>query len=188
MRVRFVPAPGCAKARPVDQVDRRLHGRRPPDQCAPFGAGIDARGPDRLWNTFRYVVTLVRTDNGQVLAQAERCDVCTESEATGNALLATIKLMNAIPNQLPDRGRRAGRRCRGRSQRRRANDAPPTAGVPGGSDWYSLLVGLLLQVPARFLYLGRDDRPHLGLALGASGGGLAVGGLTVPGLLSETPK
>jgi len=53
--------------------------------------------------SFGYVVTLVRTDTGLVLAQeSERCDVCTVSEALANATLATVKILDAVPDQLPD--------------------------------------------------------------------------------------
>lgn len=53
--------------------------------------------------SFGYVVTLVRTDTGRVLAQkSERCDVCTVNEAMTEATLATIALLNDIPAQLPD--------------------------------------------------------------------------------------
>jgi hypothetical protein len=53
--------------------------------------------------SFGYVVTLVRTDNGRVLAQeAERCDVCTVNEALSAATAATVKILNAVPDELPD--------------------------------------------------------------------------------------
>lgn len=53
--------------------------------------------------SFGYVVTLVRTDTGRVLAQkSERCDVCTLNEAMTEATLATIALLNEIPATLPD--------------------------------------------------------------------------------------
>src|SRR5262249_60418341 len=53
--------------------------------------------------SFGYVVTLVRTDTGRVLAQEqERCDVCTVSEALSAATLATVKILNAVPERLPE--------------------------------------------------------------------------------------
>jgi hypothetical protein len=53
--------------------------------------------------TYGYVVTLVRTDTGRVLSQhADRCDVCTLTEAMGKATKATLALLDAVPPQLPD--------------------------------------------------------------------------------------
>ncbi len=53
--------------------------------------------------TYGYVVTLVRTDTGRVLSQhADRCDVCTVTEAMGKATKATVELLDATPAQLPD--------------------------------------------------------------------------------------
>jgi len=53
--------------------------------------------------TYGYVVTLVRTDTGRVLSQhADRCDVCTVTEAMGKATKATVELLDAVPVQLPD--------------------------------------------------------------------------------------
>jgi len=53
--------------------------------------------------SFGYVVTLLRTDTGDVIAQeADRCDVCTVNEAMGQATAATIKLLERLPSQLPD--------------------------------------------------------------------------------------
>jgi hypothetical protein len=53
--------------------------------------------------SFGYVVTLVRTDTGRVLQQnSERCDVCTVREAMAKATLATIDLLNNVPDKLPD--------------------------------------------------------------------------------------
>lgn len=53
--------------------------------------------------SFGYAVTLVRTDTGKVLAQeVSRCDVCTVNEAMNEATLATVKLLNNVPDKLPD--------------------------------------------------------------------------------------
>lgn len=129
--------------------------------------------------TFGYVITLVRTDTGRVLSQAsERCDVCTESEATASALRAAKKLVDAIPDPLPDEAaaqsaavdvavneasrRRAAER---RRSRRRA--------------WTLTLAGLAAASAGTVLYLAVDGRPAAGLAAAAAGGGLAVGGLTL---------
>ncbi len=53
--------------------------------------------------SFGWVITLVRTDSGNVLSQrAERCDVCTVDEALRNATRAAVDLLSAIPETLPD--------------------------------------------------------------------------------------
>lgn len=53
--------------------------------------------------SFGWVITLVRTDSGNVLSQrAERCDVCTVDEALHNATRAAVDLLSAIPDTLPD--------------------------------------------------------------------------------------
>lgn len=54
-------------------------------------------------NSFGYVVTLVRTDTGRFVAQeTDRCEVCTVKEALANAILAAVRLVTAVPEQLPD--------------------------------------------------------------------------------------
>jgi hypothetical protein len=59
--------------------------------------------------SFGYVVTLVRTDTGRVFQQvSDRCDVCTVSEAMGNATLATVGLLNNVPDKLPDEAAEQG--------------------------------------------------------------------------------
>lgn len=53
--------------------------------------------------SFGYVVTLVRTDTGRVLAQeSQRCDVCTVHEALTNATVSAVRLLTAVPEKLPD--------------------------------------------------------------------------------------
>lgn len=56
-----------------------------------------------LGTTYGYVVTLMRTDTGEVVSQhADRCDVCTVNEAMGKAQKATVELVDKMPAQLPD--------------------------------------------------------------------------------------
>ena len=131
--------------------------------------------------TFGYVVTLVRTDTGRVLAQAsERCDVCTEAEATASALGAAVKLVGAIPDQLPDEATERGAAVDiavNAVNRKRAAERRGVRRV----GWALTLVGLAAASTGAFLYLAGDERPAYGLAMAAGGGGLAVGGLTVLG-------
>jgi hypothetical protein len=130
--------------------------------------------------TFGYVVTLVRTDTGRVLAQeSDRCDVCTESEAMNRATLATVKLVNAIPEQLPDDAAEQGAAIdvavNAAVKRRRAAERRRGRRV----GWALTLTGLAVAGVGAALYLAGEDRPVHGLATAAGGGGLALGGLTV---------
>lgn len=124
--------------------------------------------------SFGYVVTLVRTDTGLVLAQeSERCDVCTVSEALANATLATVKILNAVPDQLPDE---------------RANQAAKLAAVQATADKQLaeakhhphavatglLLTGLAVAAGGAGLYFVQKDA---GIATAAAGGGLLLGGV-----------
>jgi hypothetical protein len=59
--------------------------------------------------SFGYVITLVRTDTGRVLQQeSDRCDVCTVREAMNKATLATVGLLNNVPDKLPDEAAEQG--------------------------------------------------------------------------------
>lgn len=128
--------------------------------------------------SFGHVVTLVRTDTGQVLAQeAGRCEVCTLSEAMAGATLATLRLLSSVPDQLPDPAgeqsaalERALRPVRTelaaeRRGHRRAGIALTVIGLAAAS------AGLA----AYFL----DDEPDYALALTAAGAGTTLGGVVV---------
>jgi hypothetical protein len=129
--------------------------------------------------TFGYVVTVVRTDTGRVLAQeSDRCDVCTESEATSRALLAAVKLVNEIPDRLPDEAAEQGAAVDVAVNAVRRRRAAERRGVRRVG-WTLTLVGLATAAAGTALYLTLDDRPELGLAAAAAGGGLAAGGITI---------
>lgn len=127
--------------------------------------------------TFGYVVTLVRTDTGRVLAQeSDRCDVCTEAEAMGHATLATVKLVNTIPDRLPDEAAEQGAAVDvavNAVNRRRASERRGFRRV----GWALALAGLAVAGGGAAVYLAGGDR--YGLATATAGGGLAIGGLTV---------
>ncbi len=128
--------------------------------------------------SFGYVVTLVRTDTGRVLAQkSERCDVCTINEAMTAATLATIALLNEIPNTLPDDAalRAAAMKtvvegtnrelAGGRRHRRRIGTALTISGLAvgiGGAAAYFLA-----------------DHPKWAIGVAAGGAGIAAGGVVV---------
>jgi hypothetical protein len=53
--------------------------------------------------SYGYIITVARTDTGEIVAQdSQRCDVCTPREVMRDATLATINLLNNVPETLPD--------------------------------------------------------------------------------------
>ena len=114
--------------------------------------------------SFGYVVTIVRTDTGRVLAQeSERCEVCTINEAMSAATLATIRLVTAAPDQLP-------------------SEAPVVPAKPANklrkAGIAMTLVGLAAAGIGTALYFAQDS-PDYALVTAAAGGGLALGGVLV---------
>jgi len=128
--------------------------------------------------SFGWVVTLVRTDTGNVLGQkTERCDVCTVSEALSAATLATVALLSTIPDTLPD-------------EHPKAVVAPsPTAPLEAKiatmeSSHRKLglgftIAGLAVAAAGAAIYFAKSPHPGYGLATAAGGVGLAVGGVVV---------
>lgn len=131
--------------------------------------------------SFGFVVTVLRTDTGKVIEQeAERCDVCTFNETMTAAVLATIKLLNALPDKLPDEGAEQGaavdlavrNAVKPLEKKLAAERKDNTLGIVltlvglavagGGAAWYFL-----------------DDNNEMGLATATGGGGLALGGIGV---------
>lgn len=129
--------------------------------------------------SFGYVVTLVRTDTGHVLAQeADRCDVCTLDEAMRNATLATIKLVNAMPGRFPDEAaerRQAIATAVAPVERRLAEQRRGARGLGAKL----AITGAVLAAAGTALYLAQDSRPGYALGAATAGGGLLVGGLAI---------
>jgi hypothetical protein len=129
--------------------------------------------------SFGYAVTLVRTDNGRVLSQrAERCDVCTMAEAMNAATIAIVKLLDDVPNQLPDEAAEQGAAVdvavsranqRVDAQRHRVHRS---AKVLTG-------LGLAIAAAGTAIYLAQESRPAYGLGTAGAGTGLAVAGLVM---------
>jgi hypothetical protein len=132
--------------------------------------------------SFGFVVTVLRTDSGKVIAQeSQRCDVCTFNETMNTAVLATIRLLRSIPPVLPDEA----------AQDRAAvalavqNAVQPLenqlAHAPKGSRKLGVALTVIgiaaLGGGAAWYFAG--DKTKGGLATMAGGGGLAVGGISV---------
>lgn len=127
--------------------------------------------------SFGYVVTLLRTDTGHVLAQkSERCDVCTVNEAMTEATLATIQLLNDVPAQLPpDNPAREAADLRGKLE---VASARATSATRHGSRVGKVLAftGVLVAAGGAAVYFGLD-RPAWAAGVAGAGGGMAAGGV-----------
>ena len=120
--------------------------------------------------SFAWVITLARTDSGNVLSQrAERCDVCTVDEALRNATRATIDLLSAVPEPLPDE-----------------HPAPPP---PAPDDKTAamhhtrvvtgigmLVAGVVAAAAGTAVYYA-ENHSSVGIGVGGVGAGLLVGSL-----------
>ena len=133
--------------------------------------------------SFGFVVTLLRTDTGKVVAQeAARCDVCTFVETMNAAVLATIKLLDQVPPKLPDETAQAGAAVdlavqmavqpleKKLDAANRNNDTK--LGI------VMTVVGLAVAGGGAAWYFA-DDKNEMGLATACGGGGLALGGIGV---------
>jgi hypothetical protein len=124
--------------------------------------------------SFGYVVTLVRTDTGAVLEQkSERCDVCTVSEALANATLATVQILNNVPDKLPDAEH--DRQVQLAAVQTKADaDVAAAKHHPHAVATGVLITGLAVAAGGAGVYFASKDA---GVAMAAAGGGIALGGL-----------
>jgi hypothetical protein len=128
--------------------------------------------------SFGYVVTLVRTDTGRVLQQdSGRCDVCTLNEVITNAKLATVGLLNNVPDKLPDEA----------AEQTAAISAAvgKVKGEIAAHDQHTTRVGIVLTavgaaaaITGGLLY-ELAGKPSYALPIAAGGGALAAGGVVV---------
>ena len=126
--------------------------------------------------SFGYVVTLVRTDTGRVLAQeSERCDVCTVSEAVSNATAATVKILNAVPAQLPDE-QAAHREQLAAISEKAEHDVAEAKHHPRAIATGLLVTGLVVAAGGAAAYFSQNH-PDYALAVTAGGAGVALGGV-----------
>jgi hypothetical protein len=128
--------------------------------------------------SFGYVVTLVRTDTGRVLSQkAERCDVCTVNEALTKATKATVALLQAVPDTLPDDDAETRSAVTVATQSLRA-DVRHDRHARTVSGTVLTVVGIAAAAAGAAIYF-TQDHARSGLATAAAGAGLAAGGVVV---------
>ncbi len=128
--------------------------------------------------SFGYVVTLVRTDTGRVLQQeSDRCDVCTVNEAVTKATLATIGLLNNVPEKLPDEAAEQGASVDvavGRVQTELVAHQKHTSRV----GIVLTVLGLVAAATGITLYV-TQSRPDWAFATAIGGGGMTASGVVV---------
>jgi hypothetical protein len=130
--------------------------------------------------SFASVITLVRTDNGRALTQmVERCDVCTVNEQLGAAIAAAVKLLQEVPDKLPDE-------VAAQTEALEAIKVPYEQKVKTledqqhhhGAGMTMTITGVVAAAVGSALYFA-ENHPSYGLATAAAGGALAVGGVVV---------
>lgn len=132
--------------------------------------------------SFGFVVTVLRTDTGKVVAQeAERCDVCTFNETMNTAVLATIRLLSGVPPKLPDEAAEARAAVDVAVQNAVRPLEQRIANAPKGARGLGIaltVIGIAAAGGGAAWYFA-GDKTKGGLATMAAGGGLAVGGISV---------
>jgi hypothetical protein len=128
--------------------------------------------------SFGYVISLMRTDNGTLLMQdAGRCDVCVEQQVVRDVTLATIDLLNKVPDKLPDR----------EGDRAVATELAVGKLVARiNTDEHSArkkaivitVVGLVVAAGGAALYFAAD-KPEYAVGVMGAGGGLTLGGIAL---------
>ena len=131
--------------------------------------------------SFGSVITLVRTDNGHVLSQeSARCDVCTLNEALATAERASIKLLDALPQQLPDE--EAGHRAaivaattplEGKIATLEQHRHHRTAGTT------MIVVGLAALAAGIAIYDAESGKPGYAIGITGAGAAFATAGVIV---------
>jgi hypothetical protein len=129
--------------------------------------------------SFGYVVTIIRTDTGQVLAQAsERCDVCTINEAMTAATVATTRLINDVPGALPDPAADV-EAARTLALEPMKQQLAARARHTNHVGLTLTFVGAIAAAAGITAYALSSDRPDFALATAAAGAGLALGGVAI---------
>lgn len=128
--------------------------------------------------SYGYIITVVRTDTGRIVAQdAQRCDVCTPREVMRDATLATINLLNEVPDKLPDEAA---------SSKASLDKAMRDVDLRLAADRKRVkkrgvivtVFGLATAAAGVAIYFAAD-KPDYAWAIAGAGGGLAVGGVAM---------
>ena len=128
--------------------------------------------------SFGYVVTLVRTDTGNVLSQkSARCDVCTVTDAIHGASDAVRALLADVPAVLPDSA--AERAASAATAARTRTAAAARAYRRTHRLGIGLTAGGLVAAAAGASWFFGASRARGGALVGGLGAGLAVGGVIV---------
>jgi hypothetical protein len=123
--------------------------------------------------SFGWVVTLVGTNKGVVVGQeSQRCDVCTVSEALNAATLATVKLLNSIPEVLDGEAKPIGPPPT-KPLEDKISAMHHTQKVAGTS---LVIAGLAVAAAGAAFYFAKDHDKN-GLAIAGVGGGVLIGGV-----------
>lgn len=127
--------------------------------------------------SYGYIITLARTDTGSVVAQdSQRCDVCTPREAMRDATLATINLLNNVPDKLPDPAAQKGaldKALAGVDERLGADrKRVKKRGI------IITVLGVATAAAGIAVYFVAD-KPDYSWAIAGAGGGLAAGGVAM---------
>jgi len=128
--------------------------------------------------SFGHVVTIVRTDNGRVLSQESgRCEVCTVNEAMAEATLATMRLLNAVPDKLPDEAgdHSVAMDLAANASRTELTETHRSVRRRGIA---LTVIGLAIAGGGLATYVLKD-KPDYAVAITAAGGGLLLGGVVV---------
>lgn len=128
--------------------------------------------------SFGFVVTLVRTDTGRVVAQeSKRCDVCTIDQAMSEATLATVEILMHVPDKLPDDAVDQRRAISAATEpfAREVQGARHHDHALGAALTVTGLVAVAAGVAAYYL----KSHASYGLVTAAAGGGLVAGGVVV---------
>lgn len=128
--------------------------------------------------SYGFIITVVRTDTGRIVAQdSQRCDVCTPREVMRDATLATINLLNDVPDKLPDEAA---------DNKATLDKAMATADLRLAADRKRVkkrgvivtVLGLATAAAGVAVYVLADE-PDYAWAIAGAGGGLAVGGVAM---------
>ncbi len=128
--------------------------------------------------SYGYIITVARTDTGEVVAQdSQRCDVCTPREVMRDATLATINLLNNVPDTLPDTAA-ASKATLDKAVRSAELRLAYTQHRAKRRGIIVTVLGVATAAAGAAVYF-LAGKPDYSLAIAGAGGGLALGGVAL---------